>query len=46
MAPRAAGKPYAKPVVRKHSRLTDVTESPAVITSGVTVKGGCFSKKR
>ena len=46
MAARSTRKPYAKPVLRKHRRLTEVAEGDNIVITGVTVKGGCFSKNR
>ena len=47
MADKAARKLYAKPVLQKRRRLTDITEvNNIVITGGPLEKGGCFSKNR
>ena len=47
VAEKSARRPYAKPVLQKRRRLTDVTEaSDTLITGGTLPKGGCFSNNR
>lgn len=48
MTDRHARKPYAKPALRKHDRLSDVAEGTNIFVTGqsANVKGGCFSNKR
>jgi hypothetical protein len=47
VAEKTTRKPYAKPVLQKRRRLTDVTEaSDTLITGGTLPKGGCFSNNR
>jgi hypothetical protein len=46
VAGKTRAKPYAKPVLQKRHRLTDMAEGGNVVVTGVLIKGGCFSNKR
>ena len=46
MTGRTAKKPYAKPIVQKRCRLTDIAEQNVVVSGSLPPKGGCFSNNR